>query len=357
MPLVARITRFTHHPNFRYLVPSLVIVLQCYGVWAFSHQFCYLRLYEKFHDKAACIGLIIANLFLTFLVWYIWALIVIIGPGQQPHIPPFSILPDAVTGIPATNTSLASANSVRIDESSISPPDIYPCDDRGYPIWCSTCQSLKMSRTHHSNKLGYCVPRFDHYCVWIGSVIGRSNHRMFVQFTFYLMISSLIMVISIGSQMKKLKHHTSGNVYAVFILACCALFMVGPLFLTHVYYMCCNRTSIEVIEVKNKKKASRKCFCIYNPFDGYRYVVQFLPGEGQDFWNKNNALINLKEFLGDNYFFWFFPTVLHSKSRYGEPSDNFYDLIGECDETLSDQYRQCMFDKIEKKEYLTRLRA
>lgn len=339
--------RVTSHPYFRLLIPFLTVLLQCYGVWAFCHQFCYLQLYQRRNAKGACIGLIIVVLSLTFLIWYIWALMLVLGPGRQPTIPPFKIIPDSEIRTVSSESA--------VPDNSIAPPDIYPCDERGYPIWCSNCQSLKMSRTHHSTKVGYCVPRFDHYCVWIGTVLGRLNYKLFVQFTFYLDLVVLILMISIATQMRQMKGSANGNVYAVFALACCALLMAGPLFLTHIYYMCYNRTSIEIIEVNNKAKASRKFFCIYNPCDGYRYVIQFCPGENQDFWNKGNILTNLKEFLGPNYLSWFIPSILTHKQSYGKSSANYYDLIGDCNEVMSEKFQKYMIDKIERKEYVTRL--
>lgn len=344
------IEKVTAHPTFRLLIPFAVMLLHCYSLWAFSHQFCYKQLYQRRNFKGACIGLMVVVLFLSFLAWYIWALMVFLGPGRQPIIPPFKIVPDS-----AVETVGTVSNDSMIVDNSITPPDIYPCDERGYPVWCSNCQSVKMSRTHHSSKLGYCVPRFDHYCVWIGTVVGRLNYKLFVQFAFYLDMVFLVFVISIATQLKLMKGHANGNVYTAFALACCALLMTGPLFLTHVYYMCYNKTSIEIIELNNKAKASRKYFCIYNPCDGYRYVVQFFPGESQDFWNKGTVLVNLKEFLGANYLLWFVPEMVSHKTSYGSVSGNYYELMGECNEVISERFQKYMIDKIERKEYITRL--
>lgn len=44
--------------------------------------------------------------------------------------------------------------------------EVYVCDHRGFPIWCSTCNNWKPDRTHHCSEVGRCVRRMDHFCPW-----------------------------------------------------------------------------------------------------------------------------------------------------------------------------------------------
>ena len=203
----------------RFIVPVIIVLLECYAVWGYSYEFCYLQLYQRFDQKSVCIGLIVISVVLILLLWFVWFQVLIVGPGKQPTIPPFRILPENSLSEPENEGPMR----------SIIPPDIYPCDEQGYPIWCSNCQSLKMARTHHSNKLGYCIPRFDHYCIWIGTVIGRKNYKLFIQLTLSYLLISFIVLISVAVYIPKMKSTVNGNVYAIFGLACCAV----PVSYTH----------------------------------------------------------------------------------------------------------------------------
>lgn len=332
------------HPWNGLLVPIVVVLIHSYGIWAFCHQFCYEQLYKKFHHKATYIGLVVTAVFLTVVIWFIWIQLLVLGPGRQPKILPFKIYPEA-------EDSLEAEAAIK----SILPPNIYSCDEHGYPIWCSNCQSLKMARTHHSHKLGYCIPRFDHYCRWVGTVIGRRNYRLFIQFAFYFILLLIIVVISVAVYLPKIKNDVNSNVYAIFGMSCVALLMVGPLLITHIHYMAFNRSSIEVLEVKRKTMARRKFFCVFNPADGYRYVIEFLPEDNQDFWDKHNIWLNFIEFLGPNILFWFIPWKSNVEEPSNVDSDDYYRLIGDYHESMSTQFQELLFDRIKNNNYLTRL--
>lgn len=178
---------------FRFILPIIVLGLLCYGTWAYCHKLCYEQVDKRLRQKSVSVGLICAVCFLDVVVIFIWLQIVIlVGPGTQPHVAPFLILPIASE----EKTSNTSQNT-SVEYDAVVPPKCYQSDPHGYPIWCSECQSLKMERTHHSSELGHCIPRFDHYCMWIGTVIGRDNYRLFVQFAAYFSTLLLIMWVSI----------------------------------------------------------------------------------------------------------------------------------------------------------------
>lgn len=44
--------------------------------------------------------------------------------------------------------------------------EVFVCDSRGFPIWCSICNNWKPDRTHHCSEVGRCVRRMDHFCPW-----------------------------------------------------------------------------------------------------------------------------------------------------------------------------------------------
>jgi len=52
--------------------------------------------------------------------------------------------------------------------------DVFVCENDGRPRWCSTCRTWKPDRAHHSNEIGRCVRKMDHYCPWVGGIISET---------------------------------------------------------------------------------------------------------------------------------------------------------------------------------------
>lgn len=343
--------------EFRLVVPLILFGLLCYATWVYCHKLCYDEIYKRFGHKSIAIGLMCPEIIFVIVIFVTWVQMLILGPGVQPKVPPFRIVADKDNNGSGTSVD-------EKDQLSILPPDIYQCDPQGYPIWCSMCQSLKMERTHHSATLGYCVPRFDHYCVWIGTVVGRKNYRLFIQFSMYFFFFFVIVLIPVCKYLKDIIHHNrhtsppvNPNILVLLILCAIGFLMVTPLFLSHIYYMAVNVSSIEIIAKKRASKAAPKYFCCYNQADGYRYVIRFLPGDPQAFWNKNNAITNIKEFLGNNFFMWFIPigSNLPLKTQKGYP-ETYEEIMGPCIERMSKNYKALIQHKIEKGEYVNKLR-
>ena len=68
--------------------------------------------------------------------------------------------------------------------------DVFVCDSRGLPIWCSECNCWKPDRTHHNQDVGQCTQKMDHFCPWVGGVVGERSYKFFVQFNFYSFLLS-----------------------------------------------------------------------------------------------------------------------------------------------------------------------
>ena len=66
--------------------------------------------------------------------------------------------------------------------------DVFACDSRGLPIWCSACNNWKPDRTHHNQDCGRCTEKMDHFCPWVGGVVGERSYKFFVQMNFYSML-------------------------------------------------------------------------------------------------------------------------------------------------------------------------
>ena len=53
--------------------------------------------------------------------------------------------------------------------------DVFVCESDGRPKWCSECCNWKPDRAHHSSEVNRCVYRMDHYCPWVGGMIGENS--------------------------------------------------------------------------------------------------------------------------------------------------------------------------------------
>ncbi|KAG7339079.1 DHHC palmitoyltransferase [Nitzschia inconspicua] len=64
---------------------------------------------------------------------------------------------------------------------------------------CHKCNdNFKPNRAHHDSVTGRCIVKFDHFCPWIGNAVGAMNHKFFVLFVGYTMVSCLFSLCLIG---------------------------------------------------------------------------------------------------------------------------------------------------------------
>ncbi|CAK3881855.1 Palmitoyltransferase pfa5 [Lecanosticta acicola] len=72
---------------------------------------------------------------------------------------------------------------------------VFACDPSGLPIWCDQCHNWKPDRTHHSQDAGRCTRKMDHFCPWVGGVVGERSMKFFIQFLVYSMILTSYLTI------------------------------------------------------------------------------------------------------------------------------------------------------------------
>lgn len=68
--------------------------------------------------------------------------------------------------------------------------DMFVCDQYGLPIFCRYCNNWKPDRAHHSQDVGRCTMKMDHFCPWVGGVVGERAYKFFVQFLVYAFFQS-----------------------------------------------------------------------------------------------------------------------------------------------------------------------
>lgn len=340
---------------FRFFLPILIVLTMIYSSWVYNYLFCVQNLHKKLYHKTTAIVLIVLNLLLNILVLILLLQVVLIGPGRQPKVLPFRILPETIT-----SNDLMKEKDDKV--FSTIAPDVYQCDVNGYPIWCNKCNSLKLDRTHHSALLGYCIPRFDHYCVWVGTAVGRRNYRVFVQFIMYFSLYLCIVSISIAVLMSQISSYRrenglkpNVNVYVVLVLSLTGWVFTSILLVKFVYYMFRNRTSLESL-IRRGKDNKRVCYCLYCARDGFRYVVECHPNEQHSVWDKRNYVQNIKEFVGQNLWMVFIPIGTSFKKFDNVVNEEkFESVIGPYREFMSKEFKRTLMEKIERGEYVNKL--
>ncbi|CCF59892.1 hypothetical protein KAFR_0I01110 [Kazachstania africana CBS 2517] len=353
------------YPQLRCVVPTVFFCLMVYGTWAFIHKLCVKQLLGRHNHHAAGIALIVVQSVLFAVISFIWAQILVVGPGRQPHIAPFELV--------STNTTSET------QPTSTVPAKLYQCDSNGYPRWCSNCEGLKSLRSHHSSVANYCIPRFDHYCIWLGTTIGKDNYKQFVIFLFYCTVSFGIMWISaIVCYLKYGRHYQEqnnfdGNLVTLVILGAMGWFFVAGLLLAHISYMVRNLTSLEVIMLNNNKKFKKKhrknsefptertvFLSFWDEDRNERYIIEVTSTEFIKCFDKKSYLKNCQEFMGQNPLLWLFPVAAYKRTQAASSLEKQYDLdtiLGTYNETVSKNAIVFLKGKISRGEYLTTLDA
>lgn len=196
-------------------VLSLLIICCCgYVSYAYCAAYCWNKLPES---KA--IPFIAVYCALVFVAGFCWLLAFAWGPGQ-------------VT-----------------DEDIEEDPSSYMCDPQGYRQYCSMCERIKPDRAHHSAITGNCIPKMDHYCSWLSTVVGERNYRYFFQTVFYFWV--LVLYILITQLIYANSPKTiSGNNIAVYAITGTWLCFLTVLLGMHCKYILTDMTTIEHMNLR-----------------------------------------------------------------------------------------------------------
>jgi palmitoyltransferase len=258
--------------------PLIIFGIAAYFLYAYCFRFCWKHV-------GGGPGIVMISIFavLLSLIYICWLEIIVLGPGYVPK-----------------------RQSMELEQVPNEMPQIFMCDPEGFRQWCSHCKTVKIDRSHHATQLGRCVPRMDHYCGWLGMVIGEGNIKLFIQIVFYFWLIMIYTVITL------LIFAHSGGISALFIVlyaisGAWILLLTGFLGV-HIRYVLINITTIENMDL------GRMNYPIYNfECNGRRVVLRlqhedFVPQGpySQGYWN------NWKMVMGSNALNWLMPIPLRS---------------------------------------------
>lgn len=213
--------------RMRLFGPILVLCFLAY----LDYTSCYIAAYDVIylhHSRVSAIWLwVLLGLFQAIALAY-WVLIFVSGSGS---VPKFANLDLYNTG----------------DSALLPLPEAFVCDEQGYPFWCSKCQNLKPDRSLHLHHMSHCVPRFDHYCFWVGTAIGRDNYFPFIKFLQSLCLFTVVLLVYLSVYARHIYHSHKAHLIVSFILGCAIFAFNFIMFCSVLYHLNYNTTSLDGI--------------------------------------------------------------------------------------------------------------
>lgn len=336
------------------VVPVTVFGGICYGSYVFVQQIVIQCLNRELGKP---IGTLVCLLFFYFLIVSCllanWIMIFVNGAG---------VVTEKINAYKLVTYYRRDEQGVKVpiidDETDLSTaPEYFFCNSSGYPFYCAQCQSIKPLRARHSSSLKKCVYKMDHYCGYIGSVIGKDNYKNFLNFSInffvyfvYLFISCLVCIPQQVHHRKQINSSTkiNANLVIALILSFCWIFFTGSLIFQHIFYIYWNTTSIERIQ-NNKKniKKHKEPLYVNKLYNGKRYIVELnLPIYP---YTKSTFKENLYEMYGNNIFTWMLPCKVASSIRLNR-DDEKQAQFSFHEERFSISFLQYLHQKIQNNE-------
>jgi len=177
---------------------------------------------------------------------------------------------------------------------------------------CRKCGANKPERAHHCSFCKKCVVKMDHHCPWINNCVGHRNHKYFMLFLTYLVLTcftgffSLIQWIGETVFQKALSFQQI-QVVITFLIA--AIFGMVMLLFTIAQYrhVCRNVTTIEHMEKRRLWRRRRKQLL---GLKGTRELTQSekseLKGKFESPYDIGTRQ-NFEQIFGDKKWKWFLP--------------------------------------------------
>ncbi|KAI1851260.1 hypothetical protein JX266_003335 [Neoarthrinium moseri] len=231
--------------------------------------------------------------------------------------------------------------------------DVFVCENDGRPKWCSECCNWKPDRAHHSSEINRCVMRMDHYCPWVGGMIGENSFKFFTQFTMYTFCFCGVVLGAAGSTLKREVYDgASADPHLIAILAIAGFYGLFTFLMTVTSwrYIATNMTNVDMLGARRKvyqlavriprgSGATEKYHTVTYPLPNPTQMPNGQPDAGRDaLANRTFAILktdpgenpwdlgvweNWKEIMGPNVLDWFLP-IRRSPCTNHDNHESFY---------------------------------
>ncbi|KAK3717630.1 Palmitoyltransferase pfa5 [Vermiconidia calcicola] len=154
------------------------------------------------------------------------------------------------TGSPRDGTEVEPASGIE----EFWQRDVFACDARGLPIWCSICNTWKPDRAHHNQDVGRCTMKMDHFCPWVGGIVGERSLKFFVQFNFYSFLLCAYGMSVLAYFVAERKRGANLNVHWLVALGLAAFFTLFTfgIVANSIWMVFRNVTTIENIDAESR---------------------------------------------------------------------------------------------------------
>lgn len=133
--------------------------------------------------------------------------------------------------------------------------DTFVCGHDGRPAFCSTCFNWKPDRTHHCSELDRCVLKMDHFCPWVGGVVGETSFKFFLQFVFWAALFCTHVLITVAYYLARRRRlYGVVNAHWAVALGMAGLFLLfsAGMCMSTLQFVLINSTTIENLTRKSK---------------------------------------------------------------------------------------------------------
>ncbi|KAF8429180.1 DHHC palmitoyltransferase-domain-containing protein [Tirmania nivea] len=143
--------------------------------------------------------------------------------------------------------------------------DAFICENDGLPRWCFHCNCWKPDRSHHCGELGRCVRKMDHFCPWVGGVVGETSFKFFYQTVCYGLVYCcyLLVVTAVMIQDRGTRGISVPSTWLILlVLACFFLLFCAGMTSTTTQFILRNTTTIDNLSAATKVYQ----IAIYDPY-------------------------------------------------------------------------------------------
>lgn len=207
-----------------------------------EYGYCYVLCYTRL-PRSSSIPLIVIYNALLLVLATIRIIIGVRGPGYLcGKVLPYNLDPSYQRGRKYVGYDYRESP---LEPDMNDPPEIFECIASGVPEYCEVCKTIKVLRSHHSRGPNRCACVMDHYCGFIGSLIGQANFGWFLTFVVLFQVAFLLVFITTLAFIHYWRHHLHWAIIVTVIGSFVMFGLVSNLAVTEVIMISHNQTTME----------------------------------------------------------------------------------------------------------------